>query len=209
MPSHYLHLILSYQRAAETGIADERCSAFLLGAVAPDAVAVHRDKRRTHYAVHVGVTWGFRFPAFERGFVDYRERSILHRYFYLGYKYHLLLDDAWLRECGHRAVCRLAIRRLTGSANGRLAQYYHEMSQFDAFHRSSVDRSVLQDAYACLARADFDLLPEFLEPEALNSILGHLSNTMSQRMSHFDGQILQARDADRFLFRASEVLIEL
>ncbi len=105
MPSHYLHLILSYQRATQAGleaqaaIAGERRPAFLLGAVAPDAVAVHGDKRRTHYAVHAGIVWGYRFSAFEQEFADYRERSVLHQYFYRGYKFHLLLDDAWMSEC--------------------------------------------------------------------------------------------------------------
>jgi hypothetical protein len=209
MPSHHLHLILSYQRATETGIADERCSAFLLGAVAPDAVTVHRDKLRTHYAVHVGITWGYRFPAFEREFAGYRERSVLHQYFYLGYKYHLFLDDAWMRECLRRTMFGWAIRRLTGSADGYVAQYYQEMSQLDAFHRSSVGPHVLRDAYACLARADFDLLPEFLDRDALNAILACLSNTMSQTAPRFDGKIIQARYADRFLLRASKVPVEL
>ena len=204
MPSHYLHLILSYRRVTETDISGEQRSAFLLGAVAPDAVAVHRDKRRTHYAVHAGITWGFRLPAFEQEFAGYRERSVLHQCFYRGYKYHLLLDDAWMRGCLHRVMFRLMIRRLTGDANGRV-QYYHEMSQFDAFHRSSVAHNVLQDAYACLAQADFDLLPEFLERDALSVILEHLSSTMSQRISHFGGQILRARDAERFLVHVSEM----
>ena len=214
MPSPYLHLILSYQRTTETGleaqaaIAGERCPAFLLGAVAPDAVAVHGDKRRTHYAVHAGIVWGYRFLVFEQEFADYRERSVLHQYFYRGYKFHLLLDDAWMRECLHRAVFRLVIRRLAGGANGR-AQYYHEMSQFDAFHRSSVGPTVLQDAYTCLARADFDLLPEFLERDALGSVLEHLSSTMSQRAPHFDGQILRARDAERFLARVAQLPLGL
>jgi hypothetical protein len=204
MPSHYLHLMLSYQKAVEAGTAEEYRPAFLLGAVAPDAVAAHRDKRRTHYTIYAIITWLYRFTAFEQEFADYRARSALHQYFYRGYKYHLLLDDAWVRECLDRAGLRLTIARLTGDPSVR-AQYYHEMSQFDAFHRSSVDPTALQDAYACLARADLALLPGFLEQDAMNSILVHLADTMPKTASHFDGQILRARNVERFLLRASRV----
>jgi len=208
MPSYYLHLMLSYQRAAEAGIAEAHCPAFLLGAVAPDAVVVHRDKLRTHYTVYAGITWGYRFSAFEREFAGYREQSALHQYFYRGYKYHLFLDDAWMRECLHRALLRLMIGRLTRDAHVRV-QYYGEMSQFDAFYRSSVGTAALQDACACLAQADLDLLPEFLERGVVGSILEHLSDAMLKTTSYFDGQILRPRNVERFLLRVSKLPIAL
>lgn len=207
MPSYYLHLVLSYQGAAEADIAEEHRSAFLLGAVAPDAVTAQRDKLRTHYTIYAGMTWGYRFPAFEREFAGYREQSVLHQYFYRGYKYHLLLDDAWMRECLHRALVRLMVGKLTRSPRVR-GQYYGEMSQFDAFHRSSVGTAMLRDACACLARADLHLLPGFLERDVVGSILKHLSDAMPKTLSCFEGQILRPRHVERFLLRASQVPIE-
>jgi hypothetical protein len=204
-----LHLIQSYPRVAQAGIADACCSAFLLGTVAPDAVAVHRDKHRTHYTIHAGLTWGYRFWGFEREFASYRTCSNLHEWFYRGYRYHLFVDDAWLRACGHRAVFRVMVGRLTGNGNGRAAQYYHEMSRFDAFHRSSADPSVFRDAYACLLRADLDLLPEFLDRDALHAMLEYLTRTASETSPRFGGRILRAGDIERFLQRVSELPIGL
>jgi len=208
MPSHYLHLMLSYQRVADAGIAEEYRPAFLLGAVAPDAVTMHRDKLRTHYTVYTGVTWLYRFHVFEREFAGYRGQSVLHQHFYRGYKYHLLLDEAWVRECLDRAGLRLMMGRLARDTNMR-TQYYGEMSQFDAFHRSSVDPAMLQDACTCLAQANPDLFPGFLERDVLGSILKHLSDTMPEIMLRFDGQILRPRNIERFLLRASQVPVEV
>ena len=89
------------------------------------------------------------------------------------------------------------------------AQYYSEMSQFDAFHRSSVDPAILQDACACLARADPNLLPAFLERDVLGLILKRLSDTVPETMLRFDGQILRPRNVERFLLRASRLPVEL
>ena len=47
--------------------------------MAPDLVAVHREKRGTHYTVHLGITWEYRFRAFERAFAGFRERSPSHQ----------------------------------------------------------------------------------------------------------------------------------
>jgi len=207
MPSHYLHLVLSYQGAAEADIAEEHRSAFILGAVAPDAVTVHQDKLRTHYTVYAGMTWGYRFSAFEREFAGYREQSVLHQYFYRGYKVHLRLDDAWMRECLHRALVRLMIGKLMKDSHIR-AQYYGEMSQFDAFHRSSVDPAILRDACACLARANVNLLPEFLERDVVGLILKRLSDTVPETVLRFDGQILRPRNVERFLRRVSKLPVE-
>jgi len=207
MASHYLHLILSHQTLANTHLADECRSAFLLGAIAPDAVTDRQDKVRTHFAIRVGTTWAYRFRAFERAFAGYRARSALHQRFYRGYRYHLILDDAWMRECLHRAVLRLAIKTLTGRANGGIGQYYDEMTQFNAFHRSSVAPGVLQDAFARLTRADLDLFPAFLERDAFDRILKHISGRMLHTASHFDGQLIRARDVKRFMDRVSEMRI--
>jgi hypothetical protein len=207
MPSCYLHVVLSYQGAADADIAEEHRSAFLLGAIAPDAVTVQRDKLRTHYTIYAGMTWGYRFSAFEQEFAGYREQSVLHQYFYRGYKYHLLLDDAWMRECLHRALVRLMIGRLTRDPHVR-AQYYGEMSHFDAFHRSSADPAILRGACACLARANPDLLPGFLERDVVGSILTHLSDPVPKAVPRFEGQILRPRNVERFLLRASRVPVE-
>ena len=202
MASRYLHLVLSYRRAVEAGVLEVHRPAFLLGAVAPDLVAVYREKQRTHYTVHLGTTWEYRFRASERAFASFWECSPSHWWLYQGYRHHLLLDSAWLTTCGRRAVVRLPYQRAVGAAHTGLAQYY-EMTAFDAFHRSSADSQEVQQAYYTLARADNRILPAFLDPGALDTTLGLLSASLSHRSPGFEGRILKRRDAHRFLLWAA------
>ena len=100
-------------------------------------------------------------------------------------------------------MARLLCQQAVGAAHGGLAQYYDEMTAFDAFHRSSAKPQEVQQAYSTLARADHRILPAFLDPGALDTARELLSASLSHRSLGFEGQILKKRDAQRFLLRAA------
>jgi hypothetical protein len=208
MASFYMHLVLSYQYIAAVG--DEQRSAFILGAIAPDMVPVHRDKLRTHYSIYVGITWAYRYRAFERAFARYRQRSLLHLWFYRGYKYHLRLDDAWMRACAHPAFLRMAVRGLVGRRLV-LDRYYGEMSALDAYHCSTVDPELVSAARRCLAQADAGLLPGWMDRTEVAPVQDRLAHRAEQawadRTPFFRGQFVLAREAERFLQRAASVAV--
>ena len=201
-----MHLVLSYPHIAV--VADAQRSAFMLGAIAPDVVSVHRDKPRTHYSIHVGITWAYRYRAFERAFARYRQCSPLHLWFYRGYKHHLRLDDAWMRACAHPAFYRMAVRGLVGR-QVVLDRYYGELSALDAYHCSTIDPELVSAACRCLGQADASLLPAWMDRAEVGPVQDRLAQRVEQAWAHrtpfFRGHFVRAREAERFLQRAASI----
>jgi hypothetical protein len=183
-------------------------SAFVLGTLAPDMVASHRAKRDTHYSVYAGITWGYRFRAFERAFRDYGALSPTHRRFRDGYRHHLRLDDLWMRTCGHRALWRM-MPRLPSGRKAVLAEYYAEMSALDKYACARFSSESIEQAMHCLQHADQGLLPPWIEQVQASAVLVQVvqraRTALAGRTSSFEGRYIRGVEANRFLCRAGAV----
>jgi hypothetical protein len=210
MASHVLHLSFAFRVLGEGTIPEVHRSAFMLGALAPDMVASHREKRHTHYSVHAGITWGYRFRAFERAFASYGERSPVHRWFRDGYRYHLRLDDLWMRTCGHRALLRM-MPRLPDGRDAVLAAYYAEMSALDNYACARFATESIERAILWLQRADLNVLPPWIVREQASQVLAQVVQraqmALVSRTRAFEGRYIRRSEAERFLRRAAAVLI--
>jgi len=181
----------------------------MLGALAPDMVASHREKRHTHYSVHAGITWGYRFRAFERAFAGYGHRSPVHRWFRDGYRHHLRLDDLWMRTCGHRALLRMMPRLLAGR-DAVLAAYYAEMSALDNYAFVWFSTESIERAIRCLRFADLNVLPPWIAREQARTVLAQVvqraQTALAGRARAFEGRYIRRSEAERFLCRAAALL---
>ncbi len=207
MPSHYMHAVLANQQISPYNVSNENAAAFLLGAVAPDAVPFGLPKRTTHYNIHFGLTWAYRFGKFESEFAEYRQQSELHKWFYRGYKYHLQLDYLWVKACLNRAILRLMLNQLVRKGKRDKTQYYEEMGQYDDFYRSSAPLDQQREICRQLAAADLSLFPASLDRGRWQRIMHHLEQTASQTASSYRGELLPQMDIERFLGRASKLEI--
>ena len=208
MASHVLHLFFAFRALSEDAITEAQRPAFMLGALAPDMVASHREKRRTHYSVHVGITWGYRFRSFERAFLDYGDRSIAYRWFRDGYRHHLRMDDLWMRTCGHRALLRMA-PRLPAGRDEVLAAYYAEMSALDSYACPRFPPESIERAMRCLQRVDLRVLPPWIVREQATQVLAQVvqraQKTLAGQARAFEGRYIRRSEAERFLCRATAV----
>lgn len=206
--SYFLHLVLAYRRAQLDALDGERASAFVLGAIAPDAAVDAREKRGTHYSVHAGVTWGYRFRAFDREYASFRRRSPLHAAVYCGYRHHLRVDEAWLRCCGHRALWRSALRERRGDGT-TLGRYYEEMSALDAYYGATTGGAYAEQALVCLLDADVALLPDTIDAGRLGAVrelVASRARSAAIRLTaRYAGKLLRQEEVERFLDRATAV----
>lgn len=210
MASHVLHLAFAFCVVSADTIPESQRSAFMLGALAPDMVASHREKRDTHYSVHAGITWGYRFRAFERAFARFGDRSPVHRWFRDGYRHHLRLDDLWMRTCGHRALARM-MPRLAAGRDAVLAVYYAEMSALDSYACARFSPELIEHALRCLQCADRSVLPSRIVPKQASQVLAQVvqraQKALVDRASCFEGRYIHRSEADRFLRRAAAVSV--
>lgn len=208
MASHVLHLFFAFQTVSEDTLPEAHRSAFVLGALAPDMVASHREKQHTHYSVHAGITWGYRLRAFERAFADYGDRSPAHRWFRDGYRHHLRLDDLWMRTCGHRALFRM-VPRLFGGRDAVLAAYYAEMSALDSYVCTQSRSELIEHAVLCIEHADQDLLPLWIAREQASKVLAQAVQRAQKAVASqnccFEGRYIRGSEVGRFLRRAAIV----
>ena len=208
MASHVLHLFFAFRMVSEEAMPEAHRSAFMLGALAPDMVASHREKQRTHYSVHAGITWGYRFRAFERAFADRGVESPAHRWFRDGYRHHLRLDDLWMRTCGHRALLRM-VPRLLGGRDAVLAAYYAEMSALDSYVCARCTSEPIEQAVLCIERADLGLLPPWIAREQAGIVLAQAvqraQKAVAGRKYCFEGYYIRKPEAERFLRHAALV----
>jgi hypothetical protein len=207
MPTHYLHAVLANKQISQCNISNENKSAFLLGAIAPDAVPFGLPKRTTHYNIHFGLTWVYRFGKFEREFAKYRRQSEAHKWFYRGYKYHLQLDHIWVKTCLNQAMLRLMFNQLRGKGKKDKVQYYDEMGQYDDFYRGSRPPDQQKDICCQLAGADLALFPPCLDRGRWQKIMQHLEQTTFQTASSYQGELLPQTNIEHFMQRASKVRI--
>ncbi len=204
MPTHYLHTHLAYEKIFKESLRKEEELAFLLGAIAPDAVPFGQTKRRSHYNFHYGITWFYRFNAFETEFADYQQQSPLHHWFYLGYRYHLRLDWVWVKCCLNPAMIRLGWNQLIKKGPQIKAKYYEEMGRYDDYFRAT-QKSPPVELFDQLKHTDHTLLPSFLDTDRLGTIFEHLQQTVSQTCQTYEGGLLPHKNIDRFHTQAAKL----
>ncbi|KHF37228.1 hypothetical protein CM49_00734 [Paenibacillus sp. P1XP2] len=175
MGSRVMHYCISTLLARELGIDDDQ---FLLGGIAPD---VHKymnaPKKESHFII---LQTDSEFACDYRGFCQKYEHHMKDPFF-LGYYYHLISDDIWVKEIYYKKIKWLPqpekkkaqeqyyrdFRRL----NGRLIDHYAlvwKPLETEAVRIDEIDYTYLPELIGDL-RSDFALKDE-TKDEALEML---------------------------------------